>query len=147
MSDAEVSGQAERFEVRVSADSHLAWLRTRLAIERTMMAYMRTSVALIGFGFAIVQFLSNVNQLPGAAAARYPGASRYLGLALIFCGVMSAVISVLEYRRLVRYLWSGGFAAIAGVASQQRMTPLYAVSGVLILIGTFAFFAVLLRLV
>ncbi len=147
MSDEQAGEHSSRFDVRVTADSHFAWLRTRLAIERTMMAYIRTSVALIGFGFAIVQFLSNVNQLPGAAAARFPGAGRYLGLALIFCGVLSSVISVLEYRRLVNYLRSSSYAAIAGVASQQIMTPLYAVSGVLILIGTFAFFAVLLRLV
>lgn len=145
MSDAPVSGQTERFEVRVSADSHFAWLRTRLAIERTMMAYMRTSVALIGFGFAIVQFLQKVDDLPGATVPRFPYAPWYLGLALIFCGVLAAVISVLEYRRLLGYLWSGGYAAIAGVTSEQEKTPLYTVALVLILIGTFAFFAVLLR--
>ena len=145
MSDTQASGQAERFEVRVSADSHFAWLRTRLAVERTMMAYMRTSVSLIGFGFAIVQFLGNVEELPGVAAARFPYAPWYLGLALISCGVMAAAMSVLEYRRLLTYLWSGGYAPIAGVASEQKKTPLYAVAGVLIVIGTFAFFAVLLR--
>jgi len=145
MSDTQASGQAERFEVRVSADSHFAWLRTRLAVERTMMAYMRTSVSLIGFGFAIVQFLGNVRELPGVAAARFPYAPWYLGLALIFCGVMAAAMSVLEYRRILTYLWSGGYAAIAGVAGEQKKTPLYAVAGVLIVIGTFAFFAVLLR--
>ena len=145
MSDTQASGQAERFEVRVSADSHFAWLRTRLAVERTMMAYMRTSVSLIGFGFAIVQFLGNVEELPGVAAARFPYAPWYLGLALISCGVMAAVVSLLEYRRMLRYLWSGGYAAIAGIASTPKKTPLYAVAGVLIVIGTFAFFAVLLR--
>src|SRR5262249_43401590 len=46
-----------RFEVRVTADSHFAWLRTRLAVERTLMSWLRTAVALIGFGFTIVQFL------------------------------------------------------------------------------------------
>ena len=47
----------------------------------------------------------------------------------------------------VRYLWSGGFAAIAGMTRKGKHTPLYAVSIVLILIGMFAFFAVLLRFV
>jgi putative membrane protein len=108
-----------------------------------MMAYMRTSVALIGFGFAIVQFLHT--DVPGAAAARFPNAPWYLGLALIFCGVLVAVISVMDYRRLINYLWSGSYAAIAGVHKVQMMSPLYAVVGVLILIGIFAFFAVLLR--
>lgn len=144
MSAPQASGQLERFEVRVTADSHFAWLRTRLAVERTMMAYMRTAVSLIGFGFAIVQFLHNVQNLPGADA-RFPGAAWYLGLALIFCGVMAAVISLLEYRRLIRYLWSGAYAAVADASSEQKPSALYAVCGVLIFIGIFAFFAVLLR--
>ena len=38
-----------------------------------------------------------------------------------------------------------GFAAIAGMASEQKKTPLYAITGVLIVIGIFAFFSVLLR--
>ena len=145
MRETQASAPAERFDVRVSADSHFAWLRTRLAVERTMMAYLRTSVSLIGFGFGIVQFLGDVHALPGAAAARFPYAAWYFGLALIFCGVMAAVMSVLEYRRMLGYLWSGGYAAIAGVASEPKKTPLFAVAVVLIAIGTFAFFAVLLR--
>ena len=90
MSDPQAGGQAERFEVRVTSDSHFAWLRTRLAVERTMMAYMRTSVALIGFGFTIFQFLQKVQEMPGKAV-HFPYAAWYLGLALIFCGVMAAV--------------------------------------------------------
>jgi hypothetical protein len=37
MADAHTGASAERFEVRVTADSHFAWLRTRLALERTIM--------------------------------------------------------------------------------------------------------------
>jgi putative membrane protein len=48
MSDVQTSEHASRFEVHVTAESHFAWLRTRLAVERTMMACMRTAVALIG---------------------------------------------------------------------------------------------------
>ena len=143
MSDPQASGQAERFEVRVTADSHLAWLRTRLAIERTMMAYMRTAVSLIAFGFTIFQFIDRVQDASGGDV-RYPQASWYLALAMIFCGVGAAVAALFEYRRLIRYMWSGGFAAIAGVAKEQHKTPLYAITGVLILIGIFAFFSVLL---
>lgn len=54
---------ANRFEVRVTADSHFAWLRTRLAVERTMMSWLRTAVSLIGFGFAIVQFFERLEQM------------------------------------------------------------------------------------
>jgi len=143
MSETQAGGQAERFEVRVTSDSHFAWLRTRLAVERTMMAYMRTAVALIGFGFTIFQFLQRVQEIPGRAV-HFPRAAWYLSLSLIFCGVAAAVASLFEYRRLISYLRSGGFSAIAGVASMQKRTPLYAITGILIVIGIFAFFSVLL---
>jgi hypothetical protein len=35
MADANTGARAERFEVRVTADSHFAWLRTRVALART----------------------------------------------------------------------------------------------------------------
>jgi putative membrane protein len=47
----------------------------------------------------------------------------------------------------VHYLWSDGVAAVAGMTRKGRNTPLYAVSFVIVLVGVFAFFAVLLRLV
>jgi len=145
MSDEQVSGEANRFEVRVTAESHFAWLRTRLAVERTMMAYMRTSVSLIGFGFAIVQFLHNIHAMPGEAAPRFPNAALYLGLALIFCGVMASAIAIREYRWMLRYLTGGSFAPIARVSNEGRQTPLYAMAFLLVVIGIFAFFAVLLN--
>jgi putative membrane protein len=147
MSEQQVSAQPDQFDVRVTADSHFAWLRTRLAIERTMMAYMRTAVALIGFGFAIVQFFVRFEELPGVAPAQHSAAPRYLGLALIGCGIVATVVSIWEYRRLVRYLWSGNFVKVAGIRTGGLPTPLYAVAIVLICVGMFAFFAVLLRLV
>jgi putative membrane protein len=143
MSEKQAGGQDERFEVRVTSDSHFAWLRTRLAVERTMLAYMRTAVALIGFGFTIYQFLERVQEVPGRVVY-FPRAAWYLSLSLILCGVAAAVASLFEYQRLIVYLRSGGFAAIAGVASMQKRTPLYAITGVLIVIGIFAFLSVLL---
>lgn len=145
MSEQQHSEQSGRFEVRVSADSHMAWIRTRLAAENTMLAYLRTSVSLIGFGFAIVQFLNNVQSIPGAADPRFPNAPLYMGLALIFCGIVAAIIAMIEFRWTLKYLWSGGFESIAGMTTEGRKTPLYAVGGILILIGLFAFFAVLQR--
>jgi putative membrane protein len=137
---------AGRFEVRTTAESHFAWLRTRLAVERTMMAYLRTSASLIGFGFGIFQLAYQKQGTPEFSSARFPEAAWYLGLALIGCGVLAAVFSALEYRWLLRYLWSGGYVVIAGTDSRQRNTPMYAVSFVLVLVGLFAFFAVLMRM-
>ena len=89
MSDLEVGKQPERFEVRATTDSHFSWLRTRLAVETTLLAWIRTAVSMIGFGFAIVQFFDHFHQLPGGTAALFPDAAWYLGLALIFCGVVA----------------------------------------------------------
>jgi putative membrane protein len=146
MTEDETTGASSRFEVRLTAESHFAWLRTRLSVERTMMAYLRTAVSLISFGFGIFQFVYQLQETPDIDSVRFPDAAWYLGLALIASGVLAAVFSVLEYRWTLRYLWSGSYAAIAGMDKKQRNTPLYAVSFVLILVGLFAFFAVLLRM-
>jgi inner membrane protein YidH len=146
MSDTRSALGAARFEVRATAADHFAWVRTRLALERTMMAWQRTAVALIGFGFAIVQYLSHLQQTPGARSAYLPEAPRYLGLALISCGILALVISLWQYWWGIRYLWGDPFTPIAGVTKEGMQTPVIAVAIVLILIGLFAFFAVLFRL-
>ena len=84
MADPRIEPDANRFEVRVTADSHFAWVRTRAAVERTLMAWLRTAVSLIGFGFTIVQFLERMQELPGANPAVHPAAPRYLGTCVDF---------------------------------------------------------------
>jgi putative membrane protein len=136
-----------RFEVRVTADTHFGWLRTRMSVERTLMSWVRTAVSLIGFGFTIVQFFDRMQDMPGVKPAQFPEAPRYLGLALIFCGIAALLISVWQYRWTLHYLWGGSFAAVAGMKEERGQTPLIAVCIALIIIGLFAFFAVLLRFV
>ena len=131
----------------LTASDHFSWLRTRLSVERTMMSWVRTATALIGFGFTIVQFFARIQETPGVAPAYFPHAPRYLGLSLIFCGVMALVISIWEYQWGLRYLWGGDFAVIAGTTREGKQTPLLAVAIILALIGVFAFFSVLLRLI
>lgn len=134
-----------RFEVRTTSDSHFSWLRTRLSLERTLMSWVRTATALIGFGFTIVQFFERFHDMKGVAPALRPGVPRNLGLALIFAGVVALVISVWQYQALLRYLRSKNFAQIAGVVEKPHQTPIFYVAIMLMLIGIFAFFAVLLR--
>lgn len=147
MADPDSAPSAGRFEVRVTSDSHFSWIRTRLSIERTMMSWIRTAVSLIGFGFAIVQFFVRFEQMPGARPAVYPNAARDLGLALISCGVLALLIAIWQYLWTIRYLWGGTFAPIAGLEREGVQTPVIAIAVLLIGIGVFAFFAVLLRLV
>ena len=146
MANSPIAPSAGRFEVRVTADSHFAWVRTRLALERTIMSWLRTAVALIGFGFAIVQYINHLQQIRGTRPAYLPTAPEYLGLALILCGILALVISIWQYRWSIRYLWDEPFTPIAGVTKEGMQTPVVAVAVLLIFIGLFAFFAVLLHL-
>jgi putative membrane protein len=136
---------SDRFAVRATSDSHFSWLRTRLSLDRTLMAWVRTSVSMIGFGFTIVQFFERLGGMEGVAAAARPQMPRYIGLALIAGGVLVLLVSVWQYRRVVAYLQSGSFAALAGIDGGPVHTPVYAISILMIFIGLFAFFAVLMR--
>jgi len=147
MAEARIDAIANRFEVRVTADTHFGWLRTRMSLERTLMSWVRTAVSLIGFGFTIVQFFNRMQELPGVNPAHFPKAPYYLGLALIGCGILALLVSIWQYQWTLRYLWGGSFAAVAGMTKEGQQTPLLAVSIALIFIGFFAFFAVLVDFV
>jgi len=135
-----------RFEVKPTVETHFSWLRTRMSTERTLMSWIRTATALIGFGFTIVQFFERFKNMAGVAPAVHPEAPRYLGLALIGAGVLGLIIALWEYRGLLRYLWREEFKPVAGVGDAPGHTPVVAVGFILILIGIFAFGAVLFRL-
>ena len=141
-----VTADGSRFEVRVTADTHFGWLRTRLSVERTMMSWIRTAVSLIGFGFAIVQFFERLQQMSGSSGAYFPAAPKYLGLSLIGSGVLALLISIWQYRWTSNYLRSGSFAPIAGLKEGME-SPVIAVAILLVFIGLFAFGAVMLHLV
>src|ERR1700752_1818337 len=144
MADPGSAPSAGRVEVRVTSDSPFSWIRTRLSIERTMMSWIRTATALIGFGFAIVQFFQRFEQMPGVRPAAYPNAPRDLGLALIGCGVLALLIAVWQYLWIIRYLWGGSFVPIAGPTREGLEAPVIVIAILLMGIGAFAFFAVLL---
>jgi putative membrane protein len=143
MSDPRAAANAGRFEVRATADSHFGWIRTRPSVERTMMSWQRTAVALIGFGFAIVQYFNHLERIPGARAAdrtgiygsradfmRRAGACHF-ALAVLLGGSSSV---------------GGSFAPVAGMTKEGMNSPVIVVAILLIGIGLFAFFAVLFRL-
>jgi putative membrane protein len=135
---------AARFEVKTNAESHFSWLRTRLSLERTLMSWVRTGTALIGFGFTIVQFFERLGSFEGVDPAARPQLSRYVGLLLIGLGVVGVLVSIWQYRQMVGYL-KHGFEPLAGVDRITGHTPLQAIALALVLIGIFAFYAVLTR--
>jgi putative membrane protein len=136
----------KRFDVKPTADSHFSWIRTILSVERTMLAWQRTATGLIGFGFAIVQYYDRLNQMPDVKAAYWPGAPKYLGLALIGCGILALSVSIWQYFWTKRYLSEEPFTPVARMTKEGRTSPTIAVSVVLLLVGVAAFFAVLLRI-
>ncbi len=136
----------ERFAVKPTAESHFAWLRTRLSVESTLMSWVRTATALIGFGFTVVQFLDRLDDMSGVKPALRPAAPRYLGLAMILSGILALAISTWQYHHLTGYLRSPPFDVIAGGPGLSKRTPLLAVAVTLLVIGLFAFGAVFFRL-
>lgn len=146
MVDVYTATTAGRFEVRTTSDSNFSWVRTRLSVERTMMSWQRTATALIGFGFAIVQYFNHLQQIPGARPAYLPTAPEYLGMALISCCILALVISLWQYFWTLRYMWGEPFTPIAGMKRDGMQSPVIAIAILLIGIGVFAFFAVLFRL-
>jgi putative membrane protein len=137
----------ERLQAKEPVGSHFAWLNARLALEMTMMSWIRMAITLIGFGFTIVQFFERLNEMEGVAPAARPFAARYVGLVLIAAGVGALIVSVMQYRATIRYLWQDQFTPIAGIGKAPGNTPIYAVTITLAVIGAVAFLAVLLRAV
>jgi len=120
--------------------THLAWLRTRMSIETTLAAWVRTATALIGFGFAIVQFFEHLNESRGPTSQHL---ARYVGLVLIGTGSLATAVAVSEYRKVVKYLEGETFRGIAGVPGLHRVYPAVVVAVLLCLVGLVAFFTIL----
>jgi putative membrane protein len=143
---AETTGDgAARFDVQPTAGNHFSWFNTRLSVERTYLAWIRTAIALIGFGFTIVQFFQRMQDMAQSGAKLHPGAPRDLGLALIASGIGALVVATLQYRMGLKYLWGPQFRAIAGIDEKPHLTPASFCAYVLMLIGIAALVSVFVR--
>jgi putative membrane protein len=132
------------FEVEPSASNHMAWMNTVFGLQRTLMAAQRTAVTMIAFGFTLAQlFQSLKSQVPPQLRALGPHIPRDVGLLMIAGGIGSLALFTWQYRRAVKYLGEGSFAAI----SLQPGIPLHQLSCFVAyaikLIGLLAFASVL----
>jgi putative membrane protein len=119
-------------------DSHLSWLRTRMATERTVMAWNRTSLSLISFGFTIYQFFDKLQQATVGAAAARPEAPRNLGLALMIAGTLGTLVALWQQYKTVKYLSRAPFEDIAVTDGLPHWSLPFAITVLLAIIGIIA---------
>ena len=136
--------QATTSQSAAEVQTRFAWLRTRMALQTTLAAWVRTATSLIGFGFAIVQFLDHFGQ-PGGGGPGVSDISHIIGLVLITAGTLTTAVALCEYHVAVNYLQSEGFRNVAGIPTLHREPPDVAVwMAVLVcLIGILAFVLIL----
>lgn len=84
--------------------------RVFFAAERTLMAWTRTSLTLLAFGFMVERFglflllfaVQNGTAQSGASLER--GFSYWTGIAFMLLGSVAAVVSIMQYRRVLATL-------------------------------------------
>jgi putative membrane protein len=140
---ARLSGDERTTQSQLASDiqTRFAWLRTRMALQTTLAAWVRTATSLIGFGFAIVQFLDHFGRLESGGAPKAPHLARIVGLVLISAGSLTTAIATWEYRTAVKYLEGDNFRGVAGIPTLLREPPDVAVwmAFLVCLIGILAF--------
>lgn len=139
-----MSASDSRFDVEPSVGNYFAWLRTEIALQRTLLAAVRTAVSLIGFGFTVAQFFQKL-ELKGAPEHLGPEAPRNLGMMLIATGVVSLALFTAQYHLASTHLRKPPYDVIAGERARSMHMSSYLVSFVVMAMGVAAFASVFMR--
>lgn len=80
--------------------------RVFFAAERTLMAWTRTALALMAFGFAIERFGLFLHMFLVSQAGSYTrrNGSFWIGVVFILLGAIVALLSVVQYRNVIKTL-------------------------------------------
>jgi len=116
--------------------------RVLFAAERTLLAWCRTAVAMVTLGFVVERFGLFLQQLNYVQSIGQRNLSFTIGLSLIIFAVLICLLSILQFRRIVKqlspheiptgyWLWFATLSNI-GVAFLGALLIFYQVRGVLL---------------
>jgi putative membrane protein len=125
------------------AETHFAWLRSRLSAERTLMSYARSSISCIGLGFVMYEYLTSNDVLRALVSSRGVTSPEWLGLGLMVAGVVLLAVGAWDYRSFVTDLRAQGYREISGTGGWRLGSGAPLMLSLLFLVAAFAFFAVL----
>jgi putative membrane protein len=123
----------------IDTSTRLALDRTYLAIERTLQAWIRTTLSMISFGFTLGK-LAEVLQDVEVKGPFLTRTFSITGIAyfLVVLGTLALLVATVQHALAVRELRSRGLGGRISIAS--------IVARLLVVIGGFAFTALVLRL-
>lgn|SRR5690606_17069802 len=86
-----------------------------LANERTFLAWMRTSIGIMGFGFIVVKFSMFIKHImllvEGQITISEVSNSGIIGVLLVFIGVLTAIMALINYKRIKKQLQTGNYSS------------------------------------
>ncbi|RPI82889.1 MAG: DUF202 domain-containing protein [Planctomycetaceae bacterium] len=118
--------------------AQLALDRTILAYERTLMAWIRTALSMITLGFSLYKFILYLHQQDPERHANNLKEAQAYGLTFIAIGVFTLLLATWQHRQQ--------FQKLRDQCADVPYSLSTVISGVIVLVGLFAFVTAILRL-